>query len=164
MTDARALQVRSSYPLRRTDLDDLGHLNQAVYHELMEDARARFVAQLGAVEGYASSAARPTLARNCAPAQSRAFVLARIELDYRREVTMDDGGVDVVTRAESVGRSSIVLGHRVVLADDTVCAEGRAVMVAWDAAERRARPLTDAERAALAPGERGPGGRARGRV
>ena len=126
-TQQTPLEVRVNVGLRWRDLDMLGHLNQAVYHELLEEGRSAFFERVG----------------------SFAFVIARVELDYRSEVRKDHGAVDVVVRAESVGRSSVVVEQQIVLPDGTVAAEGRAVLVAWDPHERRSRSFTDAERARL---------------
>ena len=98
------LEVRVTVGLRWRDLDMLGHLNQAVYHELLEEGRAALFHQLGGMP----------------------FVIARVELDYRREVRKDHGAVDVVTWVESIGRKSIVAGQSILLPDDTVAAEAAA--------------------------------------
>jgi acyl-CoA thioesterase FadM len=52
-------------------------------------------------------------------------------------------------RVESVGRSSVSVAHEIIRADGQIAAEGRSVLVAWDRDERRSRPLSDSERAAL---------------
>ena len=117
--------------VRWRDLDMLGHLNQAVYHEFLEEGRAAFIAQLGGL------------------GIDFAFVLARVELDYRSEVRRDHGHVDVVTSLVRVGGSSLTVDNRVLLPDGTVAAEGRSVLVAWDPSTRRSRRLSDDERAAL---------------
>ena len=116
--------------VRWRDLDMLGHLNQAVYHEFLEEARAELFRSLGG----------DTL---------DAFVLARVELDYRREVRRDDGHVDVVARPVSVGRSSVTVAHDVVLPDGTVAASGQSVRVAWAMSARGSRPLREDERERL---------------
>jgi acyl-CoA thioester hydrolase len=108
----------------------LGHLNQAVYHELLEEARGALLASLGNVGAVP-------------------FVLARVELDYRSEVRHDHGHVDAIARVAAVGRTSITAEHEVRLPDGTVAARGSCVMVAWDARARAARELSAAERAAL---------------
>jgi acyl-CoA thioester hydrolase len=122
-------EARVGISLRWRDMDMLGHLNQAVYHELLEEGRGALFASL---EG----AAFP-------------FVLARVELDYKHEVRRDHGKVEVVARVERVGRTSVTLGHDIVLPDGTMAATGRCVLVAWDQQARGARELTEAERAAL---------------
>jgi acyl-CoA thioester hydrolase len=119
------LEVRTRAEVRWRDLDMLGHLNQSVYHELLEEGRAALFERLDALQ---------------------AFVLARVELDYRQEVRRDHGPVEVVVRVAAVGRSSVTVDHDVVRSDGAVAASGRSVLVAWDPAERRSRPLGDAER------------------
>ena len=124
-------EIRIDVELRWRDLDFLGHLNQAVYHELLEEGRGALFEQLGALDG------------------GFFFVLARVELDHRQEIRRDHGPVTVALRVEAVGRSSVTVAHEIVRADGGVAAEGRSVLVAWDRDARRSRPLTDAERSAL---------------
>jgi acyl-CoA thioester hydrolase len=121
--------VRIGIGLRWRDMDMLGHLNQAVYHELLEEGRGALFTSLGGM--------------------SFPFVLVRVELDYRHEVRRDHGTVEVVVRIERVGGKSITLAHDIVLPDGTVAASGRSVLVAWDPQARGSRELTDDERAAL---------------
>jgi acyl-CoA thioester hydrolase len=123
-------EVRVRIPVRWRDLDMLGHMNQAVYHELLEEGRAALFARLGHFGDFA-------------------FVLARVELDYRHEVRRDHETVDVVVRIASVGRSSLVVDNEIVLPDGTVSAEGRSVLVAWDPRARASRPLSDEQREQL---------------
>jgi acyl-CoA thioester hydrolase len=116
--------------LRWRDMDMLGHVNQAVYHELLEEGRGALLASLGDVRSFP-------------------FVLARVELDYRHEVRHADGHVDVRTFVQRVGRTSITVGQELTLPDGTPAAAGVSVLVAWDREARSARPLSDAERLAL---------------
>ena len=124
------LETRVRIDVRWRDLDMLGHLNQAVYHEFLEEGRAELLTSLGGLRDLA-------------------FVLARVELDYRHEVRRDHGHVEVVARPASVGRTSIVVDNEIVLPDGTVAASGSSVLVAWDPQARGKRELTTAERAAL---------------
>jgi acyl-CoA thioester hydrolase len=117
-------------PIRWRDLDMLGHLNQAVYHELLEEARGTLFASLGDVAGFP-------------------FVLVRVELDYRTEVRRDHDYVEAVARVTGVGRTSITAAQEIRLPDGTVAADGSCVMVAWDGDSRSARELSEAERDAL---------------
>ena len=126
------LEARVTLTVRWRDLDMLGHLNQAVYHEFLEEGRSALFARLAqSGRGFA-------------------FVLARVELDYRHEVRKDHGSVDIVVRPAGVGTSSFTLEHDVLLPDGTLAATGRTVMVGWDAQARGKRALSDAERAVLA--------------
>lgn len=113
----------------------LGHLNQSVYHELLEEGRAALITELArrAGEGHGHGA----------------FVLAHVDLDYHREVRKDHGEVQVAVRVQRVGTASLTLHHEVRLPDGVVAASGTTVLVAWDPTARGKRSLTDAERAAL---------------
>ncbi len=121
--------------LRWRDMDMLGHLNQSVYHELLEEGRAAVVWEL--------------MRRAGADNVHGSYVLAHVDLDYRTEVRKDHGAVEIVVRVAHVGTSSFRLYHEVRLPDGTVAASGETVMVAWDPRTRGKRALTDAERAAL---------------
>jgi acyl-CoA thioester hydrolase len=125
-------ETRLTVPLRWRDMDMLGHLNQAVYHELLEEARGAMLAGLpGDGEPH------------------QTFVLARVELDYRHEVRRDHGSVEIVVRVGRVGAKSVTLEHDVLLPDGTLAATGVTVLVGWDARARGARELSAAEREAL---------------
>lgn len=117
-------------PIRWRDLDLLGHLNQAVYHEYLEEGRGALMASLGREHRFP-------------------FVLARVELDYHHEVRRQDREVEVVARVERVGTKSLTVTHELLLPDGTVAATGSSVFVAWDPEKRAARALTDPERTAL---------------
>lgn len=116
--------------LRSNDFDVLGHLNQSIYHVLLEDVRVAFVAT--------------RLAANAFP-----FVIVRTELDHRAEVQLGNTEVDVELGLDQIGESSFVLDQRVIRLDGVVAAEGKATFVCWDPERRTGRPLTDTERTAL---------------
>lgn len=123
--------VRIELPLRHRDIDVLGHVNQAVYHELPEEVR-----------GALFRRALPDL-------PFTGYVLVHVELDYRHEVRISDRHLIGECRVAALGSSRIELEHGLRLDDGTVAVEGRAVLVAWDEQTRRSRPLTDDERTAL---------------
>jgi acyl-CoA thioester hydrolase len=117
-------------------MDMLGHLNQSVYHELLEEGRAALIAEL---------------VRRVGDDQPHGgYVIAHVDLDYHTEVRKDHGEVEVIVRLARVGTSSFALEHEVRLPDGTLAASGGTVVVAWDPASRGKRPLTSAELATLA--------------
>jgi acyl-CoA thioester hydrolase len=119
--------------IRWRDVDAYGHVNNAVYLNYLEEARDAWVqAVLGAVSGSTWD-----------------FVLARVEIDFRAELTQDDGAVIVRCRLDRMGRSSVGTREEVRKQDGTISAEARSVVVARDPGTGRSRPLTDAEREAL---------------
>jgi acyl-CoA thioester hydrolase len=126
---------RMRVQLRWRDIDRLGHLNQSVYHEFLEEARAGLVMDLFRRAGETGPVG--------------AWVVVRVELDYRAEVRYEHGEVEVLARVGHVGGSSLRLDHEIVRPDGTVAASGSTVLVAWDSAARGKRAITEAERAAL---------------
>ena len=120
---------RVRIPIRWRDLDLLGHVNQSVYHELLEEGR-------GALFGRLEQDAFP-------------FVLVHVELDYRAEVRRDHEWVEIVTRVGRVGSKSVTLEERIERSDGVVATEGRSVLVAWDPSARSSRELSAREREAL---------------
>jgi acyl-CoA thioester hydrolase len=131
MTNGQPAPVRTELPVRHRDIDALGHVNQAVFHELLEEARAAFF-----------RARLPDM-------PFTEYVLAHVELDYRHEVRIDDRYLVGECRVAELGRSRVELENRLLLRDGTVAVEGRAVLVAWDERTRRSRELTESEREAL---------------
>jgi len=121
--------------LRWRDIDLLGHLNQSVYHEMLEEARIALIADL--------------ISRVGAEHDHGSYVLAHVDLDHLTEVRKDHGEVDVIVRLSHVGTSSVRLHNEIRLLDGTVAATGSSVLVAWDPATRSKRVLTERERAAL---------------
>jgi acyl-CoA thioester hydrolase len=119
--------------IRWRDVDAYGHVNNAVYLNYLEEARDAWVqAVLGAVSGSTWD-----------------FVLARVEIDFRAELTQDDGVVIVRCTLDRIGNSSVGTREEVRKQDGTISAEARSVVVARDPGTGRSRPLTDAEREAL---------------
>jgi len=120
--------------LRWRDMDMLGHLNQSVYHELLEEGRAGLITEV---------------LRRTGDHVHGGYVVVHVDLDYRQEVRREHGEVDVVVALKRVGRSSLELAHEIRLPDETVAASGTTVLVAWDPVARGKRTLGEAERAAL---------------
>jgi acyl-CoA thioester hydrolase len=119
--------------IRWRDVDAYGHVNNAVYLNYLEEARDAWVqAVLGAVSGSTWD-----------------FVLARVEIDFRAELTQDDGAVIVRCTLDRIGSSSVGTREEVRKQDGTISAEARSVVVPRDPATGRSRPLTDTERQAL---------------
>jgi acyl-CoA thioester hydrolase len=73
---------------------------------------------------------------------ARSFVIARLELDFRRELTWP-GEVAIGTEVEAVGRSSFTLrqGH---FQNDECAALARTVIVQVDEESGRSQPLSAA--------------------
>lgn len=135
VSSADGLEHRVRTQLRWRDMDLLGHLNQSVYHELLEEGRVALITEL--------------IRRVGGDHVPGGYVLAHVDLDYHAEVRKDHGEVEVRVRLARVGTSSLHLEHEIRLPDGRLAAAGTSVLVAWDPASRGKRDLTGAERAAL---------------
>lgn len=118
--------------IRWRDVDAYGHVNNAVYATYLEECRDEWV------ERSLGEAGDPW-----------DFVLARVAIDFRRELRLEDEAVVVSCRLERLGTSSVTLREQVHTRDGELAAESEAVLVTRDRESGRSRPLTGAERAAL---------------
>ena len=114
--------------IRWNDLDAFEHVNHAVYLTYLEEARDEWLAR--ATDGAMD------------------YVVARVEIDYKRELTLEDDRVTARITLDTLGTSSISTVEELVVPSGETAAGAKAVLVACDA-EHRPRPLTDAERSAL---------------
>ena len=118
--------------IRWRDMDAYGHVNNAVYLTYLEWARDEWI------QGVLGSVT-----------DTWDFVLAHVEIDFRNELTQDDGEVTVRCGLDRVGTASIRTREEIRKRDGTLSAEAAAVVVPRDAKEGRSRPLTDQERKLL---------------
>jgi acyl-CoA thioester hydrolase len=124
------LEVRIK--IRWRDMDAYGHVNNAVYLNYLEECRDAWAQSvLGGV------------------ADVWDFVLVHVGIDYRSQLTQDDGGIVVRCRLDSFGRSSVRTREQILKEDGTVSADAESVIVPRSSEAPRSRPLTDAERAIL---------------
>lgn len=118
--------------IRWRDLDGSRHVNNAVYVTYLEELRTRWLEHV--------------LGDTASPYD---FVLARVAIDYRRELTLGDGVVVGRCRLTRVGTSSIGTAEELRTEGGELAASAEAVTVAWNPETGRSRPLSDEERAAL---------------
>jgi acyl-CoA thioester hydrolase len=121
--------------IRWRDQDAYGHVNNAVFLTYLEEARDEWLEQALGSPGIAWD-----------------YVLARVEVDFRRELTQADERVVARCELQSLGTSSVRTREELVTAAGELAAEAQAVLVARDPETRRSRPLTDEERAKLEGG------------
>ncbi len=116
---------------RWPDFDALGHLNHAVYHVYLDEARD------------------DALRRTVGDFTAWPNVLVHASIDYRREIALGVREVVLRTHITEVGGSSVSFAQTVLGADGDVAAEAEAVLVAWDPETRGSRLITADERRAL---------------
>lgn len=124
---ANARTTSLKLQLRFGDTDALGHVNNAVYASYAELGRIDFLRRLGIeVEG---------------------FILARLAMDFRRQVKLGEE-CRIVTGVARIGTSSLTM-RQVMYANDEVACEFEAVVVCFDYGTNRPVPVPAAMRAAL---------------
>jgi len=118
--------------IRWADIDAYRHVNNAVYATYLEECRDEWLERVLGPAGDVWD-----------------FVLARVAIDFRRELRQEDDTVVVRCRLERIGSSSVTLREEIRPASGELSAEAEAVLVARDPASGHSRPLLERERAAL---------------
>jgi acyl-CoA thioester hydrolase len=118
--------------IRWSDLDAYAHVYHPVYLSYLEASRDQWLDRVLELGGRVWD-----------------YVIARVSIDYRGALSLADGAVVSRCRLLRIGRSSLTTREEVVGPDGRVAAEAEVVIVAWDAASGRARPLSPSERAAF---------------
>ena len=116
---------------RWPDFDALGHLNHAVYHVYLDEARDEALRNtVGDFDAWPN-------------------VVVHASIDYRREIELGVREIIVHTQIAEVGRSSVRFEQTIVTPDGELAAEAEAVLVAWNPETRRSREITQEERQRL---------------
>ena len=126
MTHEKLVEIRWS------DVDAYMHVNNAVYATYLEECRDEWVDRALGEVGDAWD-----------------YVLARVAIDFRRELRLQDDEVVVSCALARIGNSSVTLHEHIRTRDGVLAAEAEAVLVARDRDLGRSRPLSDTERDAF---------------
>jgi acyl-CoA thioester hydrolase len=127
---------RKAIEIRWRDVDQYGHVNNAVYLTYLEEVRDEWLARaLAGVTGSGDAVWD--------------YVVAHVSIDFRREVVQADDEVVASCALEGIGTSSVRTREQVHTAAGELAADARAVLVARDRDAGRSRPITGEERAAF---------------
>jgi acyl-CoA thioester hydrolase len=118
--------------VRWRDLDAFNHVNHVVFLTYLEEVRDEW---LGRVLDD--------------PALVWGYVIARVEIDYRRELTLADDVVVARCALERLGTKSVTTSEAILTRDGQTAAEAKAVLVARDEQTGSSRIISEAERAAF---------------
>jgi YbgC/YbaW family acyl-CoA thioester hydrolase len=118
--------------IRWGDVDAYRHVNNAVYLTYLEECRDEWLDH---------ALGDPDNAWN--------FVIARVAIDFRRELRLEDDAVVVHCSLERIGTSSVTTREEIRTIAGELAAEAQAVLVARDPATGESRPLRPDERSAL---------------
>jgi acyl-CoA thioester hydrolase len=104
--------------VRFRDCDAMGHANNAVYSTYLEEAR------IGVLGGLS------------------AFILARVEIDFRSELRAGEA-VEIRSWCPRIGSKSFDLAHVIEAGGGRVVAEARSVLVSYDYERGESVPVPD---------------------
>jgi len=121
-------------PMRWSDMDAYGHVNNVVYLTYLEEARVDMLFTIGAELG--------------AKALSEGVLVARHEIDYRRPLVYHPRGVDIDLWTDAIKGASFEIRYE-VRDDETVFAKAASVLVPFDLTAQRPRRVSPEERAFL---------------
>lgn len=119
--------------IRWRDLDALGHVNSAVFATYFEETR----------EAWLLRAFKGAVHRD-------EIVVARVEIDYLRPVTLEDEELLGSALLLETGETRIVTGERLSTRDGAEVARAKTTLVLWDPKRSTSRTLTAEERERLA--------------
>ena len=126
------MEHKKQIEIRWRDLDAFGHVNHVVFLTYLEEVRDEWLARSLGDAGEIWS-----------------FVVARVAIDYRRELSLRDDVIVAHCGLDGVGKSSVRTREEILTRDGEVAANAEVVLVARDPETSRSRPLTEEERGAL---------------
>lgn len=112
--------MRFKYPceIRFRDIDGLGHVNNAVYHSFLEQARCHFFERLGLFDPKVGIGSLP-------------LILARTEIDFLEPCFFPEV-LQVETWVTKVGNKSITMNYEIQNENQKAVAKALAVLVWYD--------------------------------
>lgn len=127
---------RISIKVRFSDLDAMGHVNNAAYLSYLEEARFAYYNHVLGIDtnGLDFNA-----------------VIARIEIDYLEQIRLGDN-VEVYTRTSRIGNKSSDVEHLIVVISDQgrkIAAKAFTKLVSFDYKRNQTIPVPERERTVI---------------
>ncbi|QIQ04781.1 acyl-CoA thioesterase [Streptomyces liangshanensis] len=126
-----------SCPLRWSDMDAFGHVNNVVFLRYLEEARIDFMFRLAPGDG--------------SPSFSGGSVVARHEIDYKRPLVHRHTPVVIESWVTSITAASLTIAYEIKDAEgaDEVYVKASTVVVPYNLEAGRPRRITDEEKSFL---------------
>ena len=107
--------IRVPVHRRYSDLDPLGHVNNVVFHDYLQEARVGMIGDLRLVKGG-----------------GRAQVVVTQEITHRKPLLLHPEPVMIETWVQRIGGSSYTLGYRIIDEHGDVAATASTVLAVID--------------------------------
>ena len=135
------------------DLDAMGHVNNVVYLKWIETARIAYWIRVTGQKAHAGVPETGGASHEPGPGIMSGvlidMILARTEIDYRSPVSYGET-LDVFVRTSLIKRSSLVFYYAVVSrTDGRTVADAKTVIVCYDYAGLRSKPVSPELRASI---------------
>src|ERR1700748_1944758 len=118
--------------IRWRDLDAFNHVNHIVFLTYLDEVRDEWLGRVLAD-----------------PALVWGYVIARVEIDYRRELTLEDDVIVARCSLERLGTRSVTTNESILTRGGELSAEAKAVLVAREEQTGGSRVISDDERGAF---------------
>ena len=118
--------------IRFSDIDVMGHVNNATYFTYAEQARIHFFHQLVGDQWNWNK---------------QGILVARNEMDYKLPIHFNDA-IDIHVYCKHIGNKSYTMGYRYMRGEE-LCATGASVLVCFDYEERCTMEVPERWRALL---------------
>ncbi|MFD7899543.1 MULTISPECIES: thioesterase family protein [unclassified Streptomyces] len=124
-------------PLRWSDMDAFGHVNNVVFLRYLEEARIDFMFRLAPGDG--------------SPSFAGGSVVARHEIDYKRPLVHRHAPVTVESWVTKISAASLTIAYEIKDDEDAeeVYVRASTVVVPYDLAAGRPRRITEEEKSFL---------------
>ena len=132
VTDDSGRVFRSVVYRRFSDLDPLGHVNNVVFYDYIQEARVHALRELGWL-----------------PTKDFFHVVVRQGLSFRKPLTLSPEPVVVETSVVHVGASAYTFAYRILDEHGDLAADGDTVLAVVDITTGRAVRMPDELRSAL---------------
>lgn len=123
-----------SCPLRWSDMDAFGHVNNAVFLRYLEEARIDFMFRLAPGDG--------------SPSFAGGSVVARHEIDYVRPLVHRHSPVTIESWVTKIGAASLTISYE-IKDPDQVYVRASTIVVPFNLEAQRPRRITAEEKAVL---------------
>jgi acyl-CoA thioester hydrolase len=117
-----------SIQVRFSDIDGVGHVNNAVYNDYFDIGRIHYF--------------REAFGQPMEWGRGKTMVLVHTEADYLQPVFLYDA-IEVCTSVVAIGSRSVKMKQRIVAAGGSVCVEGYSVLSTYDMDTRQSFPMPE---------------------
>jgi len=127
-------KYKTPITLRFSDIDAVGHVNNAIYLTYFEEARLRYFHE--AIKWNWSESG---------------IIVGRSEVTYHKPITLHDD-VHCYVRTSRIGNSSFDMMHvlvKVTEHGEEICTTGKSVLISYDYKANKSVPIPQAERSRM---------------